>query len=63
MTDRKAKQRRLERAGFRYYAGGWLPEKNPAGPAFAAQVEAYADDIEALLSEPAKPRGRPATAA
>lgn len=56
MTDRKANKRRLERAGF-VALSGWVPA------AYAAkvqqQVEFYRADVDAILAEPPKPRGRP----
>jgi hypothetical protein len=58
MTDRKAQKRRLERAGFVFHSG-WLPANNPAGPRFAGQVEAFREDVDRVLNEPPKPRGRP----
>ncbi len=67
MTDRKAKQRRLERAGYVYVAG-WLRADgiifaDPEGYVFAQDVrEAIEDqsyDVAAILAEPPKPRGRP----
>ena len=56
-TPAKTRTDRLERAGYRFYSG-WLPEKNPAGPKFAAQVEMYAADVDAISAAP-RPRGRP----
>ena len=56
-TPAKTRTDRLERAGYRFYSG-WLPEKNPAGPKFAAQVEMYAADVDAISAAPL-PRGRP----
>jgi hypothetical protein len=56
MTDRKSQKRRLERAGFVHVAV-WLPV------AYAARVEAQADtyraDVQRVLDEPVRPRGRP----
>ena len=59
MTDRKAQKRRLERAGYVYREGGWLPVENPSWQAFRAQVIMYADDVAKVLAEPPKPVGRP----
>jgi hypothetical protein len=58
MTDRKTQKRRLERAGFRFHSG-WLPETNPAGPRFDAQVEAFRYEVEWLMSQEPQPRGWP----
>lgn len=56
MTDRKANKRRLERAGY-IALSGWVPA------AYAAkvlqQVEFHRADVEAIIAEPPKPRGRP----
>jgi hypothetical protein len=59
MTDRKAQKRRLERAGFVYREGGWLPENNPSWQAFRAQVVMYDEDVARIVAEPPMPRGRP----
>jgi hypothetical protein len=58
MTDRKAQQRRLEGAGFRFHSG-WLPEANPVGARFDAQTEAFRAEVEALKAEAPRPRGWP----
>jgi hypothetical protein len=58
VTTRKVQKRRLERAGFRFHSG-WLPETNPAGARFDAQVEAFRPDVEALQAEGPLPRGWP----
>jgi hypothetical protein len=56
MTDRKAQKRRLERAGF-VHVSGWVPVAYAAKVAY--QIAAYSDDVEAVMNEPPKPRGRP----
>lgn len=49
-------RRRLERAGF-VHVSAWLPT------AYAAKViqqaEFYSEDVQRVLDEPPKPRGRP----
>jgi hypothetical protein len=59
MTNRMERKRRLERAGWTYYEGGWLPKTHPAGPNFAKQVEMHCEDVAEILAQPAMPRGRP----
>jgi hypothetical protein len=56
MTDRKAQKRRLERAGFTHVSG-WVPVAYASK--VAQQIAFYAGDVEKVLNEPAKPRGRP----
>ncbi len=56
MTDRMAKKRRLERAGF-VALSGWVPAAYAAR--VLAQVETYREDVGRVLAEPPKPRGRP----
>jgi hypothetical protein len=58
MTDHKARQRRLERAGFTFHSG-WLPTANPAGKRFDDQVEMFAEDVAAIVAEAPLPRGWP----
>ncbi len=65
MTDRKAKQRRLERAGYVYVAG-WLPVSSRNLPYADTDAETirdlmgvYALDVARIGQEPPKPRGRP----
>ena len=56
MNPRQSQKRRLERAGFVHVAA-WLPT------AYAAKViqqaEFYSEDVQRVLHEPPKPRGRP----
>lgn len=56
MTDRKSNKRRLERAGF-VAVSGWVPA------AYAAEVARVAEqhraEVERIIAEPPKPRGRP----
>lgn len=56
MTDRKANKRRLESRGFEHVSG-WVTK------AYAKQVNAqinfYREEVEAVIAEPPKPRGRP----
>jgi hypothetical protein len=58
MTDRKAKQRRLERAGY-IHVSGWLNARY-AEKVFD-QIEMHREDVAKIVAEPAKPRGRPET--
>jgi hypothetical protein len=58
VTDRKTAKRALERAGFRFHSG-WLPETNPVGARFDAQVDAFRPEVEALMAEAPQPRGWP----
>ena len=58
MTTRKTQKQRLERAGYRFHSG-WLPEGNPAGPRFDAQVAAFRGEVDAIMAEPPQPRGWP----
>ena len=58
----RTQRRRLERAGFASVQlhgreQGWVR----AGYAqqIAAQIAAWRDDVDKLLAEPARPRGRP----
>lgn len=55
-TDRKTNKRRLESKGFEHVSG-WVTK------AYAKQVNAqinfYREEVEAVISEPPKPRGRP----
>jgi hypothetical protein len=56
MTDTKATKRRLERAGYQFASGWFLP-------GFAARVKQQAEmhkpDVAAIQAQPPKPRGRP----
>jgi exoribonuclease II len=56
MTTRKTQKRRLERAGFVHVAE-WLPAAYAAR--VVAQAETYRADVQAVLDEPVRPRGRP----
>jgi hypothetical protein len=56
---RSDKKRRLERAGFVYFEGGWLPADDKAGPKFQAAVASYEPLIEVIFSEAPRPTGRP----
>jgi hypothetical protein len=58
MTDRKAKQRRLERAGYTHVSG-WLNNKYAAR--VIDQIEMHREDVAKIADEPAKPRGRMAS--
>lgn len=56
MTDRKTRKARLEMAGYEW-AEGWFPV------AFArrvrSQANAYRSEVERIVQEPPRPRGRP----
>ena len=54
--NRQTQKRRLERAGF-VHVSGWVPAAYAAKVAY--QIATYSDDVEKVLNEPAKPRGRP----
>ncbi len=59
MTDseRQSRKRRLERAGYRALPVGWV--KEAYAKRVEAQIASYADEVQRVLNEPAKPRGRP----
>jgi hypothetical protein len=56
MTDRKAQKRRLERAGF-IHVSGWVPENMARN--MLVDIEMSRLEVEKVMAEPAKPRGRP----
>lgn len=58
MTHRETKRRRLERAGF-IYLGGWVRADSVYAKTLAASIILSQPDVERVLSEPPKPRGRP----
>jgi hypothetical protein len=57
MNPRQSQKRRLERAGFVCLKDLWVPS------AYAAKVrqqaEFYAEDVQRVLKEAPRPRGRP----
>jgi hypothetical protein len=56
MTNRQSQKRRLEGAGF-VHVSAWLPAAYAAK--VAQQAEFYSEDVQRVLDEPPKPRGRP----
>lgn len=53
----ETKRRRLERAGYAPLPQEWLPAA--AVERVKRQIEAHRADVERILAEPPKPRGRP----